>query len=301
MAINLISKYVPLLDEKYQLESKTSILDASPEQVRATENARTFLIPKMTLQGLGDYSRTGGFVSGTVDLEWVSHTLSQDRGRQFTVDEMDNEETANLAFGRLAGEFIRLHVAPELDVYRLSAYYASAGKVQKDGATIADPVSCVDTALAYLDDKEVPEESRIIFITPDFLAAMKADTTVAKRFDVQTQKAVIDRRIELFDGVPLIKVPTGRMKSLYEFYDGSTAGQEDGGFVADGDAVQMNFMVIHTGAVLQITKLAEPRVFDPRTNQSARAWMYDFRIYHDAFVPDNKTDGIYVSTREAAA
>ena len=47
-----------------------------------------------------------------------------DRGRMFTVDNMDNAETAGLAFGRLASEFIRTKVAPEVDAFRFASYGA---------------------------------------------------------------------------------------------------------------------------------------------------------------------------------
>ncbi len=72
----------------------------------------TNVIPKMSMDGLGDYSRSGGFVGGDADLTWQTHTFSQDRGRAFQVDNMDNEETAGVAFGKLAGEFIRTKVSP---------------------------------------------------------------------------------------------------------------------------------------------------------------------------------------------
>ena len=43
--------------------------------------------------------------------------MTQDRGRAFIIDSMDNEETIGMSFGKLAGEFIRTKVAPEIDAY----------------------------------------------------------------------------------------------------------------------------------------------------------------------------------------
>jgi hypothetical protein len=36
-----------------------------------------------------------------------------------------------------------------------------------------------------------------------------------------------------------------------------------------------------------------PRTFSPTENQTANAWKFDYRVYHDLFVPDNKAAGIY--------
>ena len=51
------------------------------------------------------------------------------------------------------------------------------------------------------------------------------------------------------------------------------------------------------GAVVQLTKHAKMRVFDPDTNQSADAYKVDYRIYHDAWVLENKLPGIYCHTK----
>lgn len=80
-SITTITKYVPLLDEVYKVSSKTSLLDAPADLVRETESAKTVLIAKMVLDGLADYTRNSGFVSGDATLTWESHTFSMDRGR----------------------------------------------------------------------------------------------------------------------------------------------------------------------------------------------------------------------------
>ena len=56
----------------------------------------------------------------------------------------------------------------------------------------------------------------------------------------------------------------------------------------------INFMIIHTSAVLQVNKFALPKIFDPDTNQEKDAWKFQFRLYHDAFAYENKVKGIYL-------
>ena len=111
-AITKFKKYIDMLDEVYKLSALTSSLDGDSTLVRAGANTNEIIIPKMSLDGLGNYSRNGGYVSGSVTLTNETVQFNYDRGRKFTVDNMDNEETAGVAFGKLSSEFIRTKVVP---------------------------------------------------------------------------------------------------------------------------------------------------------------------------------------------
>ena len=63
----------------------------------------------------------------TLSIESFLVVCNFDRARLFCVDTMDNEETAGLAFARLASEFIRTRVVPELDAFRLATYAGTSG------------------------------------------------------------------------------------------------------------------------------------------------------------------------------
>lgn len=293
--IELIKKYVPLLDAKYAAESKSSVLDIQNDLIKETANAKSVLVPKMVLSGLGDYDRSNGYTKGDVTLEWVTHTFTQDRGRSFQIDAMDNEETAMVAFASLSGEFIRTQVAPELDAYRFSTYASKAGNSVEETLTKDNVITTIDTAIGALDDAEVPEVDRVLFVSVGTYNLMKNSTELSKRFDVQAGNSNVDRRIETFDSMRVVKVPSTRFKTAYVFRDGKTSGQEEGGFIPDINAKTINFMLVSKSAVVQIVKLALPRVFSPEVNQDANAWKFDYRLYHDAWVLDNKKNGIYVS------
>ena len=112
MANNIATfkKYIDLLDEVYKNASVTSMLDGDTTLVQMGANANEIIIPKISMDGLADYDRNGGYVHGDVTLTNETVKFNYDRGRKFTVDAMDNEETAGLAFGKLASEFIRTKV-----------------------------------------------------------------------------------------------------------------------------------------------------------------------------------------------
>jgi hypothetical protein len=76
---------------------------------------------------LGDYSRETGYPKGDVTAAWETLTLTEERGKEISVDRMDDEETLGLTFGTVTGEFMRLHVIPELDAYRFAKYASATG------------------------------------------------------------------------------------------------------------------------------------------------------------------------------
>ena len=297
--INLITKYVPLLDEVYKVASRTSILDAPADLVRETESAKTVLIAKMVLDGLADYSRNGGFVGGDATLTWQSHTFSMDRGRSFSIDAMDNQETADIAFGRLAGEFQRTYAVPEIDAYRFANMAANAGtKVNADLASTT-AVIAIDVAGSTMDNAEVPMDGRVLFVSPTVYNFIKQSDQFERQIQTTGQDG-IDRTFDMFDGMTVIKVPQTRFYTVFGFNDGTTVGQEGGGFAPAVGGHALNFMVVHPSAVASIVKHAKVRVFTPDVNQEADAWKYDYRIYYDLFVLENKVDGIYAHTEATA-
>lgn len=113
-SISLATKFLPLLDEVYKRGSLTAILDTANERVNFI-GAQTAKIFKVDVDGLGDYSRNAGFVPGSSDGTWETFTIERDRGRSFSIDVMDNDETLGMAMASTLGEFQRVMVNPEID------------------------------------------------------------------------------------------------------------------------------------------------------------------------------------------
>ena len=67
--------------------------------------------------------------------------------------------------------------------------------------------------------------------------------------------------------------------------------------VKGAGAKDINFLAVSKSAIVQATKMALPKVFDPDTNQSKDAWLFQYRLYHDCFAYENKVKGIYVHTK----
>lgn len=284
-AITKFKNYIDLLDEVYKNASLTSQLDGDTSLVRAGANANEIVIPKISMDGLGDYSRNGGYVNGDVTLTNETVAFNYDRGRAFSIDAMDNEETAGVAFGRLSSEFIRTKTVPEMDAFRFAQYAGTSGISTVAGATLADGaavLAALVVATNKMDEDEVSAENRHLFITPTlYNLVMAVDTTKSKM---------------VLDGFASItKVPQTRFYTSITLYDGTTSGEEAGGYVVTPTTgKEINFMIIQKDALLQYPKHVVNKVVSPDENQSADAWKFFFRAYGLADVYENKVAGIYL-------
>ena len=280
-SIALAKSYVPMLDEVYASSSLTAKLDGATELCQQGANANELIVPMLTMQGLGAYSRNGGYAEGDVTMTNETVQCGFDRGRMFSVDSMDNAETAGLAFGRLAGEFIRTKVVPELDAYRFAQYASKTGIGSAAGALAAgkDIVAALRAALNTMDDAEVPPEDRHLFILPSLLA-------LVDDMDTSASRAV------MAEFASITKVPQSRFYTAITQRDGVTEGQKEGGFTVTGK--KLHFMIVHRPAVIQFEKHVAPKIITPEANQKADAWKYGYRNVGVADVYSNKTAGIYV-------
>lgn len=289
-SIALAQTYLPLLDEVYKASSKTAVLDATQVEI---VNGNTIKVFKTSMDGLGNYNRNTGFANGDVTGTWETMTLSKDRGRSFIVDRMDNEETVGMAFGTLAGEFIRTKVAPEIDAYTFAKIAGTTGILSANAdVTVGttDVPNLIDTAEMQMNEAEVPGEGRVLFISETAYAGLRAKIVRT----VQNDVTGINKDVETYNGMRVIRVPQSRFYTAISLYDGTTEGQTAGGFVGATGGHKINFMIVHPSAVNKVVKHVLPRIFTPEQYQNADAWKFDYRIYHDTFVYENKTNGIYL-------
>ena len=275
--ITMFKKYVPLLDEAYKLASLTSVLDGPDDLAREGANAGEIVVPDMVLQGLVGYSRANGYTDGTVTMASTTYQCNYERGRMFVVDALDNAETAGVAFGRLAGEFIRMHAAPEIDAFRIARYAGTSGvgTASADLATGADVVAALRAAANAMDNGEVPVDQRYLFIVPGLYGLIED-------LDTTRSRAVLSR----FERI--IQVPQTRMYSGVSL---STSGS--GGYSKTTAGKNLNFLAVHKSAVIQYNKHVAPKVVTPEQNPTADAWKFGYRVNGIADVYKNKKAGVY--------
>jgi hypothetical protein len=195
---NLITKYLPeALDKVFASESKTALLENGGKWVDLNfKEAGYVKVANLLMDGLSDYYRVNhigvansldyahdnqnngadyrdGYARGNAQLTWEIFKLKYDRGKQFLVDRMDDEETAGILLANLLTEFLRTRVVPEVDAVRFAKIAGKANATLGNlvvettaGLTDANIISAWNAGFAWLAEHEIPEEEQVIFVNP---------------------------------------------------------------------------------------------------------------------------------------
>ena len=278
--INYAELFQTVLDEQIVQESVTGWMDANAGQIQYN-GGKDVKVPKMTMTGLGDYNRATGYPEGSVNLEYETFTMTQDRGTQFLLDQMDVNETNFVANAtRVMTEFQRMFVIPEVDAYRISkiATYGMEGGEAEYGYTPA--ANTIIGALA--DAVEVGGYDSYILATPETVKALEMQIGANNLSSVTYSQAGFDQTVPAFNGRPIIKVDPSRMVSAIQTND--LSGGAGGGWEKGASALDINFIVVPRTTPIAVNKLDEPKIFEPSQVQEYSGWLIDYRRYHDLWV-----------------
>lgn len=272
--VNLVTTFLPLVDEKFTTESRKSLLTNNDFDWTGAHSIKVY---KVSTSAMNDYDRPGanttknwsrfGPVAG-LDATTEEMTLKKDRSFTFAIDKLDEDETAGQlqAAGALARQ-LREVVIPEVDTYTYGVMCAGAGNKPAAIALTAENICGeIFKANTALDNAEVPETGRIIVVTPDTYLLMKQSKDIFLETDV-AENMRLRGVIAQLDGAQIIKVPANRLPSDF------------------------GFMIAHPVATVAPTKLEDYRVHQDPPGISGD--LVEGRICYDAFVLDNKAKAIY--------
>lgn len=290
-SIDLAKKFEPIVDDIYKAASVTEGID-TPSQRPDFLGVNEVKILKVATTGLGDYDRETGYPKGDVTATWETLTLSEERGKEISIDRLDDEETLGMTFGTVVGDFMRIHVVPELDAYRFAKYAQAAGisKATPAALTKESILPALDEASRQADEDEVPLEGRRLFLNSDLKPVLSSALQRQWGSD-----AVVNTMLAGYNGMDIVYVPKKRFFTKIVLNSGASSW----GYAKASDGMDINFMLLHPSAVLQVVKFALPKIFDPDTNQLMDSWKFQYREYHDAFVYENKAKGVYLHSNEA--
>lgn len=278
--------FTQLLQKKYEKELCSDALAQSNQQVKFL-NAQTIKLPRMTVSGYKDHTRTPGFNSGTLSNDWEAKKLEHDRDIELFVDPMDIDETnLTLSVANIQNTFETEQAIPEKDSYRFSKLHAEltafSGRIDTTVIDAANFLEAFDTEMAIMDEAGVPEEGRILYVTPTMRKIIKEAEGIQRVMTVTTP-VTINRKVHSLDDVTIKMVPAARMKTKYDFTDGC---------VAAVDAKQINWILIHTSCVVCRDKYSYIKLFTPGTDsRTADGYLYQNRCFGDLFLLEKKVDG----------
>ncbi len=274
MAINLVTQFQPYVDEIFTKESKKELVT---NQDFDWTGAHTIKVYKISTGTMNDYDRagTGSGAKGSrygavqsLDATTEEFALKNDRSFTFAIDKLDTDETAQQLAGASAlARQQREVVIPEVDSYVYGVMAAGAGT--KPTAVALTPENIYDEITKgtnTLDNAEVPDENRVIIVSPDVYRLMKKSKDIVMETDIDTnlrKQGVVSN----LDGASVIKVPAGRLPE------------------------NCGFIMCHPCATVAPTKLEDYKIHQDPPGISGS--LVEGRICYDAFVLDNKKMAIY--------
>lgn len=289
--ISYIKNYTTILDEVYKRSAVSTVLNSPRRMQRAGHNAKEIMIPKISVTGLGDYTRNTGYKTGSITYEYETKTFNYDRGIKLVADVMDVEEAGVLdCFVEAGSELQRTQVAPEADAFTFATIASHAGvtPVEEDfsAATATDVLESLREVTNAMDEAEVSTGSRILFITPTLKGTLD-DFSLA---NPTRSKAVLTRFSRI------VEVPQTR------FYTAITLNSGDTSFGYEKKATtgrNINYMVVERSAVIKFDKHVASKVFSPDELENLDSYMMKYRKYGIVDCFDNKLAGIHVSQAKA--
>lgn len=286
-----VTKFTKNLDKIIERESMTSFLNMNSNLVGEFVGVGEIRVPKLTMDGLGDYSRTDGFVPGGVALDWETRKLEFDRGREFEIDVMDDEEHETLVSANVLSEFTRTKVIPEMDAIRFARLAENAGNTVSE--TYEDPAKALDAVL-LMEECMQDNGKSLSEVTLCLTSFMKSLLRKAQPWRIGQGESP-NGNFDTFDDMKLHVVPGKRFYTAIDLFDGQSSDEATGGYQKADDGALINFMGLTSDAAEAIQKHEKLRYFAPDVNQKKDAHKWQYRVFHDLIVLDNKKGLIYCS------
>ncbi len=270
MAVNLLTSYAKQIGERFVKQSLTKGRFSKEVSFKGIRTAQ-ILCP--TTVPVTDYKRNGANRYGEPqEMQDIIQemTLSQDKSFSLTIDKGNNTDQGGLkAAGRMLDKQVREQCVPTMDKYMLGKLSREGGQIVGNSTKLTKNtiVERITQGTSALDDAEVPDENRTLFITPANYALLRLSPEFIGLEKIGT-KSIAKGQIGEFNGMAVIKVPKGRWPE------------------------NVNFMICHKDAATECVKISETHLHQDPPGISGN--LLEGRYYYDIFVMMEKAAGIYV-------
>jgi len=275
MAINYASKYAANIDERFTKEAMSTGAVNNDYEFVGVKTVNVYSVPTAQMH---DYKRTGaGRYGEPEELENSVQelTMTQDRSFTFTIDRGNyNDTQMSNAAGAALQRQLREVVIPEIDTYRFEKICTNAGTTATGAITKENAYDAFLDGTTALVDNKVPLSGAVAYVSSTFYKLIKLDPSFVKQGDL-AQGITLKGQIGTVDGIPIIVLPKSYMPEGVEFF------------------------ITNKIATTAPVKLSEYKIHD--NPPGINGWLVEGRVYHDAFVLENKKKAIYVHKTAAAA
>ena len=278
MAQNYSAAHLKVLDERYHLKSKTDLI--VNKGIRLDFNGKNSVtIYNVDVVAENDYVRSGTNRFGAlVELGTGTQTftLSQDKAFTFTIDRGNYEDSQMVTEVAKAVKRQQDEVStPATDIYRLGVLtaYAIANTQGVIGGTAVAYNTIYQLILAQqaaMSEAKVPEDGRVLFITPTNYNLLKRDPEFVRDADL-TYRDLKKGILGQVDGLTIVQLPTSYFVNKFQF------------------------LIVKDDLLVSPMKFNSVRTLDDV--QGIDGWIAEGRRYYDAFVPTQKAVGLRVYTK----
>ncbi|MBE6912102.1 MAG: hypothetical protein E7473_06235 [Ruminococcaceae bacterium] len=276
MAINLHDKYARQIQTKFVRES---LIAGMLTNSYSFSGVKTVKISTPVTVPMVDYTRSGSNRYGTpTEMEDVVQemTLTQDKSFSLTIDKGNNADQNGI---KEAGKMLSLQIAeravPLMDKYCFARLSQLAGKIVGNSTALSKSNVCerITLGTTYMDDKEVPQDGRVLYVPSDTYAKLRLSDEFQK-CDGVLEKSLTKGQVGTYDNMKVVKVPAGRWPA------------------------NVNFMIVHKSAGCAPVKLNDTKLHKDPPGISGN--LLEGRQYYDLFVFGAKCDGVYVEVNTAS-
>lgn len=290
MSIEFRKEYIDAMDEALVASNPfKSLFDANPGVLKWLQKAEEVKVPKFALDGPTPLTSGQGYTTRNVSLSYETVKADLRIGGAYPIDPVDNMDTDGFLKETVVPEYVRTEETPYVAAYIASklAQTSGIGTATAALSTGADVLAALKVAADAMDEGHVPGMRRHLYIVPKHMSAIDA-------LDTTKSRAVLGR----FDVID--RTPQDIMYSKITQYDGTTSGQEAGGYVKAADGLDINFIAVWEPAVIAGIKHRELKYIEGKYNPNSPSDLFCPDTVGYCKVKENQVAGVYVHLAPAA-
>ncbi len=288
-ALNYAKEYQANLEQAFPYVLNFGRLFQSPSNSRFSFiGAKTIAVPTILTTGRTDANRdTIGQKKRNYDNDYTEFTLKNFRSWETLIHPRDIAETKGAAaIGNITQVYNEEQKFPEMDAYCVSKVYSEWTKLgmaaREVVLTVANVLEEFDKMMEHMDNKRVPANGRVLYVTPSVKTLLKNADKIQRTIDAGSANGALNRAVSRLDEVEIVSVPEELMKTVYDF----TVGWRP-----DTSARQIRMFLVNPLAVITPMVYNFAQLDEPSAGTQGKYDYYE-ESYEDVFVLPLKKDAI---------